>query len=120
MGSIIHFEIPSDHPKKSISFYEKVFNWKFEKWGKEDFWIIKTGGDKDKGIDGGLIKKNEFQRVVINTINVKNLDKTAEKIVEHGGEIILDKTAIKGIGWLLYFKDLDGNVFGAMEEDKNA
>ena len=120
MGRIIHFEIPSDNTKKSRSFYQKVFKWKFEKWGEEDFWIIKTGRENEKGIDGSLMKKNELQQSVVNTIKVKNIDKTIKKIIKNGGEILIDKTPIKGIGWLVYFKDIDQNMFGAMENDKKA
>lgn len=32
MSRVIHFEIPADDPERSISFYEKVFGWRIEKW----------------------------------------------------------------------------------------
>lgn len=33
---------------------------------------------------------------------------------------VLPKMPIKGVGWLAYCKDLDGNIFGMMEVDENA
>ncbi|MEO5570309.1 MAG: VOC family protein, partial [Bacteroidia bacterium] len=36
MSRISHFEIPSDHPEKSMSFYKHVFGWTFQKFGEHD------------------------------------------------------------------------------------
>ena len=55
MPRVVHFEIYGEKPEKLISFYAKVFGWKFEKWGPLDYWIIKTG--EGYGIDGGLGKQ---------------------------------------------------------------
>ena len=37
-----------------------------------------------------------------------------------GGAVIADKAAIPGIGWFAQFKDPEGNVFGAMQDDPTA
>ena len=37
-----------------------------------------------------------------------------------GGTVALPKMAIPGIGWLGYFKDTEGNIFGAMQADPGA
>jgi predicted enzyme related to lactoylglutathione lyase len=120
MSKIIHFEIPCKKAKRSIKFYKNVFKWKFKRWGDEQFWLINTGSKKEKGIDGSLIVKNEMQNKIINTISVKNIDKTIEKIMDHGGEILMNKTPVAGVGYLIYFRDPDKNMFGVMQEDKNA
>ncbi|MEP7170640.1 MAG: VOC family protein, partial [Bacteroidota bacterium] len=43
MSRISHFEIPSDHPEKSMSFYNHVFGWTFQKFGEYEYWIATTG-----------------------------------------------------------------------------
>jgi predicted enzyme related to lactoylglutathione lyase len=42
------------------------------------------------------------------------------KIKANGGELLTDKMAVPMVGYLVYFKDPDGNIFGAMESDPSA
>ena len=37
-----------------------------------------------------------------------------------GGQIVVPRMAVPGIGWLAYFKDLGGNIFGMMQPDPTA
>ncbi len=37
-----------------------------------------------------------------------------------GGAVVLPKMAVPGVGWLAYFSDTEGNVFGMMEADESA
>ena len=37
-----------------------------------------------------------------------------------GGIVITPKHAVPGVGYMVYFKDPEGNVFGLMEEDPSA
>jgi predicted enzyme related to lactoylglutathione lyase len=56
MNRPIHFEIPAEKPERAMKFYEKVFGWKFEKWGGPmEYWVVRTGDDGVPGINGGLI-----------------------------------------------------------------
>ena len=112
---VVHFEIFSEEPEKLIDFYSKVFGWKFEKWGPMDYWIIKTG--EGPGIDGGLTKEKNLG---MNTIDVPDIDEFMEKIKNAGGMLLTEKMTIPTIGYLAYFKDNQGNVFGIMQSDKNA
>ena len=34
-----HFEIPCDDPQKTMQFFERVFDWKFQKFGDNDYWM---------------------------------------------------------------------------------
>ena len=115
----IHFEIEADKPEQLAQFYEQVFGWKFEKWaGPMDYWMIMTG-ENEPGIDGGLLKRTETSQPV-NTIGVSSIDEHLKKIEENKGTIIVPKKAIPGIGWTALFKDIEGNIFGLMEEDPTA
>lgn len=118
---VIHFEIDAKKPERAIKFYEKVFGWKIEKWkGPIDYWLIMTGKEKDPGIDGGLAKRTEAEPSTVNTIDVPSVNEYVKKVESNGGSIIRPKTAVPGVGWMAYFKDPEGNIWGIMENDESA
>lgn len=121
MSRVVHFEISAEKPEEVISFYKNTFNWRFEKWeGPMVYWIIMTGDEKTPGIDGGLKKRDEMGTNTVNTIDVVSIDESIEKVRKNGGEIIVPKMAVPGVGWFACFKDPQGNVFGIMQSDKSA
>ncbi len=121
MSRVIHFEIHADDPERCVQFYEKAFGWKTTKWeGPHDYWLVTTGPNSEPGIDGGIMKRTEPSAATYNTVGVQNLDETITKVREAGGTQIMDKMAIPGVGWLAYFKDTEGNIFGAMQPDRSA
>ena len=56
----------------------------------------------------------------VNTFDFSNIDECMNKITENGGKITVPKMAIPGVGWISYFKDFKGNVFGIMQSDQTA
>ena len=121
MSRVVHFEIPADDPKRAIKFYEKVFDWQFEKWdGPVEYWLIMTGEEDKPGIDGGLARREDPTTNVENTIDVKDLDASLAIVKNHGGEVIRPKMAVPGVGWMAYIKDTEGNIFGLMQSDEKA
>ena len=120
MPRISWFDIPADVPQRAQKFYREVFDWKFDKWdGPMDYWMATTGTE-EPGINGGLSKRMPGQMGMTNTINVPSVDKFSKKIVEKGGEMIIPKMAIPGIGWFAQCTDTEGNVFGIIEMDEKA
>ena len=121
MPRISHFDIPVDDPKRAQNFYREVFDWKFEKWdGPMDYWMAKTGGTKEPGIDGGMSKRMPGQMGMTNTINVPSTEEFSKKIIEHGGQILIPKMAIPKVGWFAQCMDTEGNMFGIIEMDEKA
>ena len=121
MARLVHFEMNVKDVHKTISFYEDVFGWKFQKWdGPMDYWLIMTGDENELGIDGGLGYAEEGFPKVINTIDVDDIDDVIKKIKSKGGEIVKPKHAVPGVGWLAYFKDSEGVMSGIMQNDPNA
>jgi len=121
MPRVVHFEIDAKKPERAIGFYKKVFGWKIEKWeGPMDYWLIMTGKEKEPGIDGGLSKRTEAEPSTVNTIDVPSVDQYVKRIESNGGKIIRPKMAVPGVGWMAYFKDTEGNVWGIMETDETA
>jgi uncharacterized protein len=118
MPRVVHFEIPADEPERASKFYKDVFNWDIQKWdGPEDYWLVGTGDRSQLGIDGGIMKRRHPEQPPVNTIDVASVDDFAAKITENGGQIVVPKMPVPGIGWLAYFKDTEGNIFGIMQED---
>lgn len=117
---VVHFEIPTDYPEKSMNFFKQIFGWKFEKFGDEDYWMIKTGEQGEIGIDGALMKKRDPKQPLVNAIDVEDIDKTAKEVEKAGGKIVVPKAAIPSMGWFSYFTDIDGNIHGLWQTDENA
>ena len=124
MNTISYFEIQSSDPNRDINFYQSVFGWKFI---KEDFVPIEYYRIETNGIKGGLLKRpakvpptESGTNAFTCSIQVANFDKTADLIMQNGGQIALPKFAIPNRCWQGYFIDPDNNVFGIFEVDANA
>ena len=121
MGSVSHFEISSDNPERTIKFYQGVFGWEVNQWGDQEYWMLSTGTEAD-GINGAIMLRPDYagNTSVINTIMVDDLDATIANIETHGGSVVVPKMAIPEMGYLIYFRDSEGNVLGVMQVDSTA
>lgn len=117
---VVHFEIPCDNPEKTMSFFKEVFGWEFQQFGNEQYWLTITGDEKNPGINGGVMKRNDPKQPVVNSINVEDLDKSVENIEKAGGKKVVPKMPIPTVGWLVYFTDPDGNIHGVYQNDPDA
>jgi predicted enzyme related to lactoylglutathione lyase len=122
----VHFEIHAADPERTRKFYETLFGWTFSKWGDQPYWLIKTG-DSGPGINGGMVPRmggppTEGQAVnaFVCTVDSPDLDATTKTALGAGATVALPKMAIPTVGWLGYFKDPEGNIFGVMQSDPNA
>ena len=121
MPRVVHFEIDAKKPERAVKFYEKVFGWKIKKWeGPVEYYLISTGKETEPGIDGGLSKRTESEPSTVNTIDVSSVNEFIKKVEANGGKIIRPKRAVMGVGYMAYFEDPEGNVFGIMESDESA
>ncbi|OWK45213.1 VOC family protein [Fimbriiglobus ruber] len=127
MSRVVHFEIHATEPDRAVTFYTELFGWKFDKWaGPMDYWLITTGPDGTRGINGGMIRRphplagNDGVIAYVCTVDVKDLDQSLAKGQTLGGTVALPKMPIPGMGWLAYLKDTEGNVFGMMQPDPTA
>jgi uncharacterized protein len=123
--NVSHFDVHADDLPRARRFYETVFEWKFNPWGPPDFFLIATGKEDDPGIHGALTKRRTHVegKPMFGyecTISVANVDKTASAIETNGGQVILPKTCINGVGWIIQFLDTEGNVVCAMQYDEKA
>jgi len=125
MSRVVHFEIHAEEPQRAIKFYEGVLGWQFNQWGGQDYWVITTGPSDQPGINGGLLPRQgtiDGQAVIayVCTADVTSLDETSAAVDAQGGTMVVPKMPVPTVGWLAYFKDTEGNIFGAMQADPQA
>jgi uncharacterized protein len=120
MARITHFEIPANDPEKLAAFYEKTFDWKFQKWGgPAEYWLASTG-EGEPGINGAIMRRRDPNQPLVNSLTVVSVDDAVAAVLANGGSIALPKMAVPGIGWLAYCKDPEGTIFGMMQNDPAA
>ena len=135
MNRVIHFEIHAAEPEKVGKFYTDLFGWEIKEWvmpgvsEENRYWAVMTApeGNKDPGINGGIVVRKgskprggEPVTGFICTIQVTSVDEYLKKAEGLGGTVALPKMPIPGLAWLAYCKDIEGNIFGIYEDDKNA
>ena len=120
MPRIVHFDIPSDNPERAQKFYQDVFGWEFAKWdGPMEYWMVKTGESDTPGINGGLARRMTGQIGMINTIDIPSIDEYIIKIQSNGGQILVPKMEIPGVGHYATCMDTEGNIFGIIQMNQN-
>ena len=112
----VHFEIPTDNPDRAIAFYAAVFGWTFQKWeGPMPYWLITTGPER----------RARYQRRPAapprSRAALRQYHERAPTWMPPrppskptAGRAVVPKMPVPDVGWLAYFKDLDGHIFGVM------
>lgn len=120
---IRHFAINADQLDRARAFYGEVFGWRFHAWGPPDFFMIETGSTTETpAIFGSLqgrrtLVEGERMTGFECTITVADIHATARAIETAGGQILMPPTTIPTVGHLVWFRDSEGNVAGAMQPD---
>ena len=128
MSRVVHFEIHATDPEVLVSFYSALFDWTFQKWdGPMDYWLIRTGPAEERGIDGGLVRRNgdapaamQSVNAFVCTVGVASAETSLARAQELGGTVALPIMAVPGVGWLCYAKDPNDNIFGMLQPDTGA
>jgi predicted enzyme related to lactoylglutathione lyase len=121
--TIVHFEIPAEDVEKLKTFYEKLLGWKFiyTELPGMPYWMIHTvptdeeGMTLEPGINGGMYQKENEMQIPTNWVQVEDLDSHISKIVELGGQIIVEKMEISGVGWTAVGVDPEGNQVALLQ-----
>ncbi len=123
--SMAHFAINADDLDRARRFYERVLGWRFEPWGPPGFLQIFTEAGDPPGIRGALQQRRELvpgQRTIGYecSVAVQDVDAVAAAVTANGGTILIPRTLIPTVGHLIFFRDPEGNVCGAMQFDPSA
>ncbi len=124
----VHFEIHASSPEKSIAFYQALFGWKFERYPVPGvYYGVITGDETSRGINGGLLQRMgppPPDGAPVNcwcvTVDVESVDAAMAKAIELGGTQALPRMSIPHVGYVAYFKDIDGNIVGLHQADPEA
>lgn len=117
MSRVSFFEFASSDPGKEMDFFKSVFGWEFQKFGEQDYWLVKTGPAEEVGIDGGFLPMmSEQQPRTTNTITVTDLDAAIEKAKAAGATMMMDKQEIPDFGWTAYMMSPTGIPFGMYQQ----
>src|SRR4051794_30225963 len=123
MGRPIHFEIHADDPDRAQRFYTEVFGWNAQRFGGPvDYRLLTTGPDDQVGINGAILKRQgpapetgAAVNAFVCTISVESIEETERAVPAAGGEQVLDRMDVPEVGQLAYFRDTEGNIFGALQ-----
>jgi predicted enzyme related to lactoylglutathione lyase len=124
-AQLAHFAINASDLDRARAFYQRVFGWQFQPWGPPGFYLISTPDGKDPGVRGAMQQRRELvpgqpANGFECTISVDSIDQTAAAVEAAGGAILMQKAAIPGVGTLIFFKDPEGNIAGAIEYETRA
>lgn len=118
-----HFAINADDLDRARAFYGSVFGWQFHAWGPPGFFMIETGSTAETpAIYGSL----QGRRTLVHgdrmtgfecTIAVADIEATQRAVEAAGGTILMPIATIPTVGHLIWFRDTEGNVAGAMQPD---
>lgn len=93
----------------STKFYKEVFDWDPQSWG-DDYFV--AGHGDEPGIDTGITESPDGDPVTVAVITVDDIDGYMAKVIVAGGEIVVPKFDIPGVGQASYFTDPNGMVVG--------
>ena len=115
MNRPVHFEIQSPDPEAAILYFETTLGWQFSRWEGDatEYWVIRTG--EGLGIDGGLLRSPDGQSRSNVVMQVADVDAAAAAVVANGGEIVVPRMEIPGVGSTVYAKDPTGNIYGMIQ-----
>ena len=122
MPTLRHLAINADDVQRAKAFYEGVFGWRFKPWGPPDYYQAHEAGE---GLIMALQHRREIEAGAIMlgfeaTFAVEDIAATTAAIEAAGGCRAAAQIYIEGVGRLGYFRDPEGNLFGAMQYDPGA
>jgi predicted enzyme related to lactoylglutathione lyase len=125
MDGVVHFEIPADDLARAKKFYGNTFGWSLQDVPEMNYVMATTGAVDEKRmpvtpgvIGGGMLKRGAPVTVPSFAINVKDIDASAEKVKAAGGTIVKEKSPVGDMGFIVYFKDTEGNVMSLWQTKK--
>ncbi len=118
MAHVNYLEFNSGDVEASTKFYRDVFDWNPQPWGAEDYFVANHG--EEPGIDTGFTTSEDGQPLTVATITVDDLDGYMGKVIFAGGEIVVPRFTIPGVGHACYFTDTTGMIVGLHQPDPTA
>lgn len=117
VARVILFEMSSQDPERSASFYSSVFGWQVGEpnWG---YHPVTTGSDDKPGINGGIaLGPHDYPHGTRIQIEVDDIDDAISKSTEAGAQVVRGKMEFDDY-YLAYLVDPVGIGFGLVQNKK--
>jgi predicted enzyme related to lactoylglutathione lyase len=106
--------------ERALAFYARVFGWSLPREHRS-CWLVSSRDDPRLGPDGPAgTSTDHCDELCIPTVHVVDLDVTTATALAAGGELLVPRIALPGVGWLVYITDTEDNVLGIMQDDPDA
>jgi len=115
---INYVEFNSGDSEAARAFYRDVFAWDPQPWGADDYFVAEHG--EEAGVDTGFTTSQDGEPLTVATITVDDLAGYMAKVIVAGGEIVVPRFTIPGIGYGCYFTDTTGMIVGMHQADAEA
>jgi predicted enzyme related to lactoylglutathione lyase len=118
VGNVAHFAINATDIDASQRFYVEVFGWHLTPWGPPGFLKIERADGSLPGPVGALQNHRDLvpgtPPAIELTVAVEDVDEARAACLHAGGRVLMEKTAIPGVGELVFLQDPSGIPIGAM------
>lgn len=113
---VVHWEMWSKDPDKVSDFYARVFDWKISAIPEMNYHLVDT--DSESGIGGGIMtpQDGEWPSNMTFYIDVDDLATYRQRIIDAGGQIVVEEMEVPNVGWFSLFADPDGRVLGMWKQ----
>jgi len=127
-NQLSHFAIHADDLERARKFYSALFGWTFQGYPgvpMDGFCRIFDAQGKELAPLGAMQSRkfNVAPQPVVGlecSFAVDDVDATARAVEANGGKIVMKKSAIPGVAWLIKFLDTEGNLLCAAQYDPSA
>jgi len=108
-------ELSSTNPAATRGFLEKVFGWRFEavQFPMGEYLSFEAPGGGQGGIRPAQAKEPPGS---LNYVRVQDLDAARKRIERAGGEIVLPRVDVPGMGSFFWFRVPGGPILAAWQD----
>jgi predicted enzyme related to lactoylglutathione lyase len=108
---IVYVEMGTADVPRAAEFYSYIFGWEFADPTQTAYSTFSSGPN---GLTGGIFRadQNRLNGTIVLYIMVDDIDLFCEKIISAGGEVVVARSVVPGIGHYAHFKDPSGNLLG--------
>ncbi len=114
-GTIAFSELSSTDPAATRGFLEKVFSWRFQtmKFPMGEYLSFETPGGGRGGVRPTQAKEIPGS---MNYVRVEDLDAARKRIERAGGDIVLPRVDVPGMGSFFWFRVPGGPILAAWQD----
>lgn len=114
-GTPCWIDLAVDDPALAIAFYANLFGWEVERGGPETggYGMCRVGGSSVAGI--GAKQRPDQPTAWTTFLAADDVDKVAGKVVDAGGQVLMEPFEITGFGRMTVALDPAGAAFGGWQ-----